>query len=150
MQTTLNKIGTASFWDVVDNVYFNLPKDFLIYNRSNKVWTGGSKDGQFYLQLEKMNTGDGKIPNILADGDLNIFLTSVDSVENFSAKKRGIKVAGSIGTKSIEGYLLMIDCSNNTSYLILLATSTNRLAHNAKPHALAVGNQLIKSLIIGV
>ena len=122
MQTLIRKIGISNLYDPKTGVNQSLPANFQIYHYTDKVWVGGSADGKYYLQIERIK---GKhIPTILAEGDLDLFLTSVKPPNPIEPNLSGVQVAGTMRSDDINGYLAKIDLPgpNHYSYLVLVAT----------------------------
>ena len=134
----LRKIGTPHIYDRTTGMEITLPEPFQIIHYHQKSWNGGSADGNQYLHIDRIKTGDGEVPTILAEGDLDLFLVSTGRPEQINAKTRGVEVAGTIGGKDVRGYIALTAYDQNFSYLVFVASLENRYTYKQKTSALAI------------
>lgn len=119
-----NKLGQSHLIDPKTDLFLKLPQGFRIFAASGRFWIGGHQDQGFYLHIERLARED-RIPTILAEGDLDMYITSTSSeVEKISETLSGLIIAGSIGQKEVSGYLAKVDYSATQSYIIMVASET--------------------------
>lgn len=142
MQLLRRKIGISNLYDPKTGVNQSLPANFQIYHYTDKVWVGGSADGKYYLQIERIK---GKhIPTILAEGDLDLFLTSVKPPNPINSNLSGVQVAGAIRSQDIQGYLAKADLAGpeNYSYLVLVASAKRKPITPSIDYAIKIANDI--------
>lgn len=143
------KIGSPYFYDLQTGIEISLPKDYLIFNYHRKLWLGGSKDGNQLLLIERIPMQDAKIPNILAEGDLNLFICSTGTkIEQYSDKISGIEMEGTYNEIDIQGDLLIVNINKQHSYLILIAEQESKRQINKKEKAMQIANALLARVAI--
>jgi len=116
-----SKIGTPHLFDQITDLYLCLPAPFLIQQHHRGIWMGGSRNGRQYLHIERIPTGEGRIPTILANGDLNIYLVGKDKPELINGFTQGLEVAGEISGRDVTGYMTHLRYSEKYSYLLFVA-----------------------------
>lgn len=150
MQTPRRKIGISNLYDAVTGISQNLPANFQIYHYTDKVWIGGSVDAKYYLQIERIK---GKhIPTILAEGDLDLFLTSVKPPNPIDQNLSGVQVAGNMRSLDIRGYLAKADLAgeDNFSYLVLVATAKGSPVSPCIDFAINIAQEIAAQKIVEV
>lgn len=142
MQAPKRKIGLHYLYDPKTGIQQDLPIGFQIYHYTDKVWVGGSNDGKYYLQIERIR---GKhIPTILAEGDLGLFLTSVRPPNKITANLSGVQVAGTLRSQDLVGYLAKVDLpdKHQYSYLILIASEKGSPITPSLDYAIRLANDI--------
>lgn len=99
----------------------DLPGGLRIFNSDSNTWLGGSEDGEILLHVERMPEDVIGIPNVFADGDLDLYLCSNGMVEAFSEQMKGVNVTGTFGSKPIQGYLTICKVIGVAMYVVLTA-----------------------------
>ena len=150
---TLNirrKIGTPYINDTETGIIIPLPTSFNILTYSSNIWLGGSTDGQLYLHAERYNSASTDIPNILADGDLDMTMVSVGDEDIWQNDVKGIQIKGTLGPKSMHGYLMQWNMSEDQHFLIMLASAPEQysaeIAHQCYQIIQNVKSQLAHKL----
>ena len=126
-----SRIGINTVSDIKSGIYFPLPAGLLIYNNNGRVWVGGSKENDYYLHIERIPAGEGEIPTILAEGDLDLFRASVGKSEKLNDRTKAVNVAGTYSSRSIAGTLARTRKGSN-HYLVLVATPTPQKEKNCR------------------
>lgn len=121
IQSIQSKIGTPHLFDQITDLYLCLPAPFLIQQHHRGIWMGGSRDGRQYLHIERIPTGEGRIPTILANGDMDIYLVGKDKPELINGFTQGLETAGEIGGREVTGYMAHLRYSEKYSYLLFVA-----------------------------
>ena len=143
------RIGSPYFYDLQTGLEISLPKDYLIFNYHRKLWLGGSKDGYQLLLIERIPTQNAQIPNILAEGDLNLFICSTGTkIEKYSDQISGIEMEGTYHDIDIKGDLIIVNISDQYSYLILIAEQESNRQVNKKEKAMQIANALLAKVAI--
>ena len=148
MQAPRRKIGISNLYDNKTGINQSLPANFQIYHYTDKVWVGGSVDGKYYLQVERIK---GKhIPTILAEGDFELFLTSVKPPNPINSQLSGVQVAGTLRSEDIRGYLAKADLGgkDNYSYLILVATAKGLPVYPSIDYAIKIAQEITEQVAI--
>ena len=146
MQAPRRKIGISNLYDNKTGINQSLPANFQLYHYTDRVWIGGSVDGKYYLQIERIK---GKhIPTILAEGDFDLFLSSVKPPNPINSKLSGVQVAGSLRSEDIRGYLAKADIGgeNNYSYLILVATAKGLPVYPSIDYAIKIAQDITEQV----
>ncbi len=120
-----NKLGLTHLMDPKTNLFLKLPQGFRIFATTDRFWIGGNQEEAYYLHIERL-AGTEHIPTILAEGDLDMYITSTGSkIEKIDSSTSGLKIAGSIGQKEVSGYLAKVDYSATYSYIVMIASETD-------------------------
>lgn len=148
MQTPRRKIGISTLYDSTTGINQNLPANFQIYHYTNNVWVGGSVDGKYYLQIERIK--GTHIPTILAEGDLDLFLTSVKPPNPITSNLSGVQVAGTLRSQDIVGYLAKADLEggDSFSYLVLIATAKGSPVSPSTDYAIKIAHDITEQSLI--
>lgn len=122
MQTTAiqSRLGSSHLYLDKSGRMVSLPEGFLIYARADRRRIGGSRDGRYYLYVEKLRAGEPALPTVLAVPEIDLFLCSVGLAE---PEKEGVSllpVSGSLASHWMEGYLASVDLGEGGVYLIVL------------------------------
>lgn len=107
------------------------------------MWIGGSRDGRYYLCLEKLPADNEGIPTVLAIPEIDLFFCSAGPAERIAARVHLVPVSGGLSGHWIEGYLAHIDLQNRGSYLLLIADTQEEGRTGAHEEALATVEQLL-------
>lgn len=120
-----NKLGQTHLMDPKTDLFLKLPEGFRIFASSGRFWIGGHQDEGYYLHIERLGIEE-QIPTILAEGDLDMYITSTGlQVEKVDSAVSGLKIAGSIGKTEVAGYLAKVDFSATQSYIVMVASESS-------------------------
>ena len=119
--TARNRMGTQDIYDQKTGLSLTLPGDFMIHQRHEKVWTGGSDDLNAFLLVERIPAAS-PAPTLLADGDLDIFIASAGQPENEQHRK----MTGTIRGYDVTGHLYRSAFNGRFAYLVFMATLENQ------------------------
>lgn len=123
-QSIKNRLGTPYFSDQTTGVQCCLPEGLIIYSYTGRIWLGGSSKPTDLLYMERVSTEMKNVPNILADGDIDLNIVSIGSSEALQDGAEGTIVAGNFRDQSFSGYLSLIPVDNKHRYLVLMASTT--------------------------
>lgn len=116
-----SKLGQTHLLDPKTDLFLKLPEGFRIFAASGRFWIGGHQDEGYYLHIERLGREE-QIPTILAEGDLDMYITSTGlKIEKINSAVTGLKIAGSIGKQEVTGYLAKVDFSTTQSYIVMVA-----------------------------
>ncbi len=140
------KIGTPNMHDRATGLHLRLPAPFQILQYHQHAWNGGSTDGRQYLHIERLSGDSDRIPTILADGDLDMYLAGIHAPEQVSPRTRGVEVAGTIGGQDVRGYLALTSYQAHR-YLVFVAAPAEQHGSQQRSHALALAGLIAAAAV---
>lgn len=144
IQSIQSKIGTPHLFDQITDLYLCLPAPFLIQQHHRGIWMGGSRDGRRYLHIERIPTGEGRIPTILAKGDLDIYLVGKDKPEMINTFTQGLEVAGEISGREVIAYMAQLRHSEKYSYLLFVAVEKTTGMKSLRDAVMGIAGKLMR------
>ena len=138
-----SRIGHRFLFDPASGRRISLPDGWQIYQHHQRVWLGSSADEQVFLLVEKAFPDRRRLPTILAEGDLDLYLVSIGEERQLQAPIRCLPVAGALSGKDIRGVLALVALNNGDHYLVLLATESGDLDTDLEAMLIRLGMAMI-------
>lgn len=146
-RNTETRLGAEYLYDEEQRLRVELPEQLLLYCYMDRRWIGGSRDGRYFLYIRRESRSRRHFPDMLIDHDLEIFLSNTADGRRFSPSVAGKNVAGTIGARWCEGYMMRLDLSGKGRYLILLADVRGGGSDGACVEALEVVERMLFAAI---
>jgi hypothetical protein len=120
---TQNRLGYTQIMDKHTQLEFNLPIGYRIYGRLPGMWIGGTEDGSTYLHLERLPADAESMPCQLAQGDLDLQVTTHGVEHELEDGIVGQRIICQARTEELHGLWLRVSFHELGDYLLLVASA---------------------------